>query len=135
MIRLEKIAAQGDILVIRVDELPEGLKQSPAAGSYVVAHSETGAHHVARPKRGYSLERYEDPSNAMVSFLRIEAKGQEIKGKADDALKAIDAVLIEHERTFDTHETLALACEGEEAVYKVIRQRQAIPEGWAAVVD
>lgn len=129
---IEKIAAQGDVLFVRVDGLPEGLRQER---DMIVAHSETGHHHVARPKRGYSCERYGDPQQPLVSYLRITAKGEELRVKADDASKAIDAVLIEHQRSFDTHETLALACEGEEAVYKVIRQRQAIPEGWAAVVD
>lgn len=135
MIGIREVGAQGDVLFVRVEKLPEGLRKQAEAKSYVVAHSETGHHHVARPARGYSLERHEDPSNPLVSFLRISKKGEELKGKADEAMAAIDAVLVEHKREHDTHETLGLACEGEEATYKVIRQRQAIPEGWAAVVD
>lgn len=127
-----KIGAQGDVAFIRVESLPEGLKNE---ASMIVAHSETGHHHRARVRSGFECERYTDPQNNLVSYLRIRAKGEEIKCAADKALADIDAVLIEHERSFDTHETIALQCEGDEAVYKVVRQRQLTPEGWTAVVD
>lgn len=132
MKRVSQICAQGDVLLRRIKTLPKNAV--PAIG-LVIAHSETGHHHTARAREGFECERFTDPRNALVSYLRVRAVGDEIKGRADAALAAIDAVLIEHQRSFDTHETIALACEGEEAVYQVIRQRELAPEGWRAVVD
>lgn len=130
---VNKMAAQGDVLLVRVESLPENMKREE---SMVVTHSETGHHHVARALSGFDCERYSDPANPLVSYLRIQRKGEELKAQADKATEAIDAVLIEHQRSFDTHETLALQCEGEEAVYRVIRQRELTPQGWVrAVVD
>lgn len=129
------LGCQGDVAFVRVRALPKSAKAQPDASEYIVAHSETGHHHVARAKRGYSLERLEDPAQPLVSYLRIRQTGEELRARADQAIADIDAVLVEHQRSFDTHETLALACDGEEAIYKVIRQRQSVPEGWAAVVD
>jgi hypothetical protein len=39
-------SAQGDILLLRVDAIPEGARrQAPIDGRHVVAHGETGHHH------------------------------------------------------------------------------------------
>lgn len=129
---INDMAAQGDVVFARVDRLPEGAQPLPGT---IVAHSETGHHHVAKARSGYSCERFSDPADPLSSYLRIRAKGDEIKESADKAIADIDAVLVEHLRSFDTHETLALACEGEEAIYHVIRQGQMSPQGWVAVVD
>ena len=39
--------------------------------------------------------------------------------------------LLEHLRTFDTHETLAIP----PGVYELRRQREAVPEGWRRAQD
>lgn len=61
-------AAQGDMLLTRIDAIPEGaIRVEPINGFYVLAHSETGHNHVTleRPE----TELYQDPDNAMVSYL------------------------------------------------------------------
>ena len=132
---VKDIARQGDVLFLRVDTVPTDAKKIEGPEAMICAHSETGHHHRAKPTARLDCERFQDAAEPLVSYLRIQRKGAKLRGKADDALNAIDVVLIEHERTHDTHETLGLACEGDEAVYRVIRQRQAVPEGWAAVID
>lgn len=124
---IETLGAQGDVLFVRVKSLP---KDATPAEGLVVAHSETGHHHRARITPGYECERYTTP-NPLVSYLRIREAGESIKARADKATAAIDAVLIEHERQFDTHETLALG----PGTWRVIRQRELTPKGWRAVVD
>lgn len=129
---ITNIGAQGDVLFMRVDNIPEGAKPRPDAEQYVVAHSETGHHHVAR-KRGRSLSVYDDPSDPTVSYMEFRGGPQPI----------------EHLRDYHTHETVELLeradatlaaidgvlADAEPARFKVIRQRQATPEGWTRVVD
>lgn len=105
--RTKGAAAQGDCFLIPVDELPDGLRHR---NSKVVAHSETGHHHVARG----NVQVYEHPQDPMVCYLRCEG-----------------VVELEHQRPWDTHETLQLP----PGDYRVLRQREGAPEGWRRVED
>ncbi len=118
---VKKIAAQGDVTFVRVDKLPDGLKESANSEGpsgflnrqdVIITHSETGHHHVARGER-IRLYGTDDP---MVCYLVNET------GTYAD---------IVHERSFDTHETLRL----DGPVWKIVRQREATPEGWKRVED
>lgn len=105
---VETQAAQGDVIFIRVAEIPA---EAAREQTDVVAHSETGHHHVVRgPEGAYSFFRLD----TMTAYLECEAP-----------------VEIVHLRQHDTHETLRLV----PGVYKVRRQREATPEGWAVVAD
>lgn len=45
----EVIGAQGEITIIKIDAIPEGMKTKPAqkiSGGWVISHSESGSHHV-----------------------------------------------------------------------------------------
>lgn len=109
---VQTIAAQGDVMFLRVFEIPKEAKAEERKGAVVVAHSETGHHH-AIDEVGVQLMRLErDP---MTCYLRI------------DALHA-DVV---HHRPFDTHETLRLG----QGNWMVRRQREYSPEGWRRVED
>jgi hypothetical protein len=100
--------AQGDVLFIPVKELPAGLVKETTT---VVAHSETGHHHVIRaPEGAFAFYRLD----AMTSYLECEAPAE-----------------IVHLRSFDTHKTISL----EPGKYMVRRQREMTPEGWAIVAD
>jgi hypothetical protein len=113
--RFENVAAQGDCFLMRVDELPEGLcAATPENGAYIVAHSETGHHHVieANPDR---VKMFEDPSDPLTAYLMVIA----------------DDVALEHKRSFDTHEALNPA----PGIYKVRRQREYTPEGFRRAQD
>jgi hypothetical protein len=112
-----KCAAQGDLLIRRVDSIPSNVKQIAAErGHFVVAHSETGHNHVIAERPNVRLYQGED---AMVSYLEV--------------IEATDAAetLLEHLRGFDTHETIAIS----PGCYEIRRQREYAPEGWRRVED
>lgn len=100
---------QGDILIQRVEELPKGLK---AEDTNVVAHSETGHHHIATQAKVYTAP------DGMTLYMQAIGK-------------SID---LEHKRPYDTHETIRLLTKPGD-VFKVRRQREHTPEGWRRVED
>ena len=107
----EKPVFQGDLMVIRVNELP---KNAVEVKDNVVAHSETGHHHVVERARVFRVL-----GDTMRSYLRP---------RGDDGIDLI------HLRPFDTHETLRLLDDGD-PIYEVRRQREWVPEGMRAVRD
>jgi hypothetical protein len=112
-----KCAAQGDLLIRRIDAIPSNAV--PAAsekGQFVVAHSETGHNHVIAERPNVKLFTTGDP---MISYLQVI--------EAADATEA----LLEHLRSFDTHETIKIA----PGNYEIRRQREHTPEGWRRVED
>lgn len=116
MISVKKMAAQGDVMFRRVPKLPEGAKEKTRAGDLVVAHSETGHHHVVRDPEA----RLYETADPFVCYLRLDTP-------------SID---VEHLRPFDTHETLRLLGKKKgPAFYEVRRQREHTPEGWRMVQD
>lgn len=100
---------QGDLMIMRINEIPEDAKK---LDHNIVAHSETGHHHIAK---GADVLSGLDP---MVMFLKAKEKH-------------IDIV---HKREFDTHETLRFYTDlGDTFIIK--RQREFMPEGWRRVED
>ena len=113
----ENCAAQGDLYIRRIEKMPEGVKRIAAEkGRYVVAHSETGHNHVIAERPNVALYSGEDP---MVSYLQVI--------EAHDATET----LLEHLRSFDTHETIKLPV----GTFEIRRQREYTPEGWRRVED
>jgi hypothetical protein len=112
----KNMAAQGDFLIIRVNELPEELYPCDMKdGKWVVAHSETGHNHVMEAER--------------VQMFKIELKD-------DDAvfelyLNVEEDTPIEHIRSYDTHETLNVP----KGLYKIRRQREYTSAGWRRAAD
>lgn len=110
-------AAQGDLLIRRINALPAASEEVEAVeGQYVVAHSETGHNHVidATPAvNWYSCE------NPLISYLAVV--------EATDAAEC----LLRHLREFDTHETISIS----PGIYEIRRQREYTPEGWRRVED
>ena len=93
-----KVAAQGEITIIRIGDAPKKVKNIDGkplaleAGKLIIGHSETGHHHV--------LERQ---AGASVTVLE----------KAPEGMRILHAILQEpnkliHERGHDTHETIEL---------------------------
>jgi hypothetical protein len=110
-------AAQGDVYIRPIKTLPSGIfPMKPENGQYIIAHSETGHHHIIAEKPNVRVYVSDDP---MVSYLQVI--------EATDAAEA----LLEHLRTFDTHETLAIP----PGNYELRRQRENAPEGWRQVQD
>lgn len=112
-----KCAAQGDLLIRRIEKLPEDVKPvASEKGMFVVAHSETGHNHVIADRPNVALYTTDDP---MISYLQV--------------IEATDATetLLEHLRSYDTHETIKIA----PGNYEIRRQREYTPEGWRRVED
>lgn len=103
---------QGDVMFTRVDALPEGLKKK---ADCIVAHSETGHHHVAEAALAPHVFECDDGRT-----LYMRALGE-----------SVDVV---HKRPFDTHETVRLLGEPGQ-VWRIRRQREYVPEGWRMVAD
>lgn len=91
----ETVAAQGEISIRRVTELPAGLVERKAAGAlHVIGHSETGHHHVMAAAGVAVLDRPDFSSSE--GFRRFY-------------LSVTEPTLLEHQRAHDTHESLLFA--------------------------
>jgi hypothetical protein len=109
-----KQAAQGDLLITRIDRLPSGAVPAEAVGGkFILAHSETGHHHVTTARPGVQFFQGPDP---LIAYLQV--------------IDSVEATL-EHERAFDTHESLLI----KGGTYEIRRQREYTPEGWRRVAD
>jgi hypothetical protein len=109
---IQEIAAQGDVTFVKIAELPKGIKLQPApvdssANGFVVAHSETGHHHVARLIGGAQFLVPQVPTSGSVAYLQSE-----------------NEIDIDHLRDFDTHKSLKLS----PGIWEVRRQREWSPE-------
>lgn len=112
----ENCAAQGDVLVSRVDEIPaDAVKQEPEGGQYIVAHSETGHHHVIEAENvEYFHAANQGDFDGQVAFLRVH-----------------EPVDLRHLRSFDTHAPLHIS----PGLYRLNRQREYTPEGFRRATD
>lgn len=110
-------AAQGDLLIRKIDSLPKNCTPLKSEnGFFIVAHSETGHNHIIAERPNVALYTTNDP---MVSYLQVI--------EATDATETI----IEHLRTFDTHESISIP----PGNYEIRRQREYAPEAWRRVED
>lgn len=116
-VTFKNCAAQGDLLLRRIDKLPAEAKPLKAeAGVFVVAHSETGHNHVIDASPNVQWYGTNDP---MVTYLEVV--------EATDATET----LLRHLRGFDTHKTIVIP----PGVFELRRQREYTPEGWRRVED
>lgn len=110
---ITKLGFQGDVAFVRLDKAPKHGDEIPRAnGQLIVAHSETGHHHILEGEARMFEAAERDP---LVCYLRIDG----------DMGQAV------HLRSFDTHETLGLG----QGWWKIVRQREHTPEGWRRVED
>lgn len=104
-------AAQGDLLIRRIDKLPNGVKEiGPENDRLIVAHSETGHHHYINKAEA----RFYGTDDPMVCYLHV----------------AGEATLL-HDRPFDTHESIKIPT----GTFELRRQRESTPEGWRRIED
>ena len=114
MQKFNELGAQGDVLFMRVDRVPEGFQEVknpetvPGKG-VIVAHSETGHHHVM--PQG---QLFESPSNPLLAYMVAPPELLELP--------------VLHLRDNLTHEALVLDCpaddSGKPVVWEIRRQRQ-----------
>lgn len=116
MINAHQQVAQGDVYFIRRDAIPVGYSPTePTSGKYVVAHSETGHHHVVNAAEAVL---YEGP-NPLVGYLRLAEGGD---------------CTITHQRDYHTHAPVGLGG-GAGSVWEVRRQREYTSEGLRRAAD
>ena len=109
-----KQVRQGDCLLTRIDSIPDSAKKAKAEkGRFIVAHSETGHHHVVAERPGVELFNTENP---LISYLRVIEQTE---------------TTLEHLRSFDTHEAYLL----KGGCYEIRRQQEFTPQGWRRVQD
>ena len=73
------IGAQGEITIIALDALPEGIATKPierTAAGYIIAHSESGHHHVLTG--GEVMERISDVPQGMQIFYALLDKPERL---------------------------------------------------------
>lgn len=111
-----KYAAQGDFLIMKIDDIPSDVVPLPVEnGKYVIAHSETGHNHVMERE---GVEAYKKTDTKEVDlyelFMVVKEPSQ-----------------IDHLRSFDTHESIKV----EPGNYVVKRQREYTAEGFRRAAD
>lgn len=112
MKKIKKMAAQGDVMFIRIDNIPEDVTLAEAKGGLLeVAHSETGHSHVIDSRNAQMLI---DKTNEFIAYIKLSEPTE-----------------VQHQRSFDTHESLLLPAGN----YQVRRQREYVAEGFRKVAD
>ena len=109
----ENCCAQGDVYIKRIDKLPRGAApvEQEKDGRYVLAHSETGHHHVMEAEH-VTVHRL--PDSIMDLFVTVKRP-----------------TTLTHLRPHDTHEPILF----DKGVYHVRRQREYTLEGWRVAQD
>lgn len=118
-----KPLAQGDVIFVPIEAVPADALDRPArpegeirgGAAFIVAHSETGHHHVIAEKPDLKMFSGMDQFRA---FLQVEGD---------------DPVTVEHLREHHTHEPIALA----PGAWEIRRQRTpGVEKGsWQMAVD
>lgn len=113
--KFNKIARQGDVLFIKVSAMPKNatVPCQSEHGQWIIAHSETGHHHVIDSPRA---KVYEAADDAFTAWIKTGASGADVT----------------HKREFHTHDTISLE---PNSTYMARRQREHAPEGWRRAAD
>lgn len=113
----KNVGAQGDVRLVRIadgEKIPSSFtrRDPDAKGELILAHSESGHHHVMD---GDVVEQYSDAANSFIQYIVVKANAE-----------------MRHNKTgADAHETIGVPA----GTFKVIRQREATPEGFRRVED
>ena len=112
MYEVKTQAAQGDLLITRIDALPDDLTPvKPDNDVYILAHSETGHHHTVEQS---NVSLFRPANDEFVAYMVVELP-----------------TVLRHERAFDTHAPLSIP----PGTYRINRQREYTPEGFRRAVD
>jgi len=109
----KRVAFQGDTMLRRCTALPEGARRLEGPESNVVAHSETGHHHIVEGGEVFVI-----PSEPLSLY---------VKATSND-------VSFKHLRAWDTHQTINFKAEIGDVI-SVRLQREMTPVGWQRALD
>lgn len=102
--------AQGDLNIFSCDGIPDALQEKkPENGKHILAHSETGHHHIIDGNKARVFDQDE-----FISYLDVKEESN-----------------IVHLRSFDTHDTIKMPV----GTYRLTRQREYTPEGFRRAAD
>ena len=108
--------AQGELLIRKVDKLPEGLKVLKSENErFIIGHSESGHHHVVKQQE--NVVCYSNDNDPMSLYLVVNNPKEEC--------------FLDHERNFDTHAPFFFG----DGIYHVRRQIESTPKGFVRVAD
>jgi hypothetical protein len=86
-----KIAAQGEIAIRRIDTMPKGVApMADERGKCIVGHSETGHNHVMERDGARFFEATDAPAGMRILYAILDKPN-----------------VLSHQRDFDTHEAIA----------------------------
>jgi len=112
---VKNFAAQGEMYIRRVAEFKEEAKPvNPEEGVFILAHSETGHHHVIDAMKVDVMEQVKVPEGMGILQMIVKEPAEVI-----------------HLRGADTHEPLYLT----EGNWEIRLQREYTPEGYRRVAD
>lgn len=109
--KIYKCGDQGDVRIFQIDSIPAKAEKSGQDGYAIVAHSETGHHHVVESP---GAQYFVDPGDPFTCYLQLA-----------------EAADVKHLRTYDTHEPFVVPA----GTWGIRRQREYTPEGYRMVQD
>lgn len=113
---VKNVAAQGEMLIRRVNAFTEEAKDyKPENDVFILAHSETGHHHVIDRDNVEVKEQTKNVPQGMAILQLIVKEPAEIK----------------HLRPTDTHESLQV----DKGLWEIRLQREYTPKGYRRVAD
>lgn len=113
---VKNFAAQGEMYIRRVPEFKEAAEPAkPERGVFILAHSETGHHHVIDAAKVSVMKQTKNVPEGMEILQMIVS----------------EPTTVEHLRPTDTHEALFLT----EGNWEIRLQREYTPEGYRRVAD
>ncbi len=112
----KNMAAQGDLMLRRIAEVPEGFEpvKADTDGGVIVAHSETGHHHVLLSAKDVAVMGNPREPGRMIAVVNNP-----------------EGATLEHRRAWDTHAPIVIP----PGFFELRRQREETPEGWRRVTD
>ena len=88
----KKVAAQGEISLRKIAKLPSGMTRiAPVNGHVIVGHSETGHHHLMLADKVELYEAKDAPEGMRILYAIVK-----------------DPTTLDHQRPWDTHESIAV---------------------------
>ena len=113
----KNMAAQGDLLLMRVTDIPKKAKEAKTVnGEWVLAHSESGHNHAIGAMDAPNAIMFTIDGNPFLAFLKVTKDVVLRHAKPDPQTR---------------HEALTIP-PGE---YQIRRQQEYTPEGWRRVAD